>query len=652
MEQPKLYQIARTWVYNGNDNVMGRNDGRIEAEAAQWFFASSDDIFVVLRDSVVDRVNPTWTKLTGWTEAEVTGQHFTDFVHPDEQHLIDEIVRSLLERGHALCEHRLRLKTGRWLWVRARSKLGEDGVALVVLQDITESRRLAEQAARAMRTNDLLREEAGIYVWRFDPAANRYVVDDDLAKTGAPGTSGRRILTADEMTAEIHPDDQGRVSENFIRTILTGEPRVVEYRHFRAEGGWARLRAAWRGAHQQENGHWEVVGITQDVTQLAEARDAALAAAEVKAQFLANMSHEIRTPMNGVLGVLHLLKHESLSADGRRLLGEALGCGAMLAELLNDIIDFSRIEAGKLDLCPEAIRPDDLLDSVASLLTQQARDKNLYLKVEAQDCGWAMVDPVRLRQVLFNLIGNAVKFTAHGGVTVRLKSAGRGPGRTLAFEIADTGIGIDADTGDQLFERFRQADGSATRRFGGSGLGLAIARGLAEQMGGAIGLESKPGEGSTFRVEIAGPACEAPVAQAQDEDDAMLGGLRVLVVEDNATNRLIATRMLEHLGASVSTADDGALGLRAASQQGFDLIFMDIQMPVMDGLAASAAIRALDGPAARTPIIAMTANALAHQVESYLAGGMNGWIAKPLSPAALVRTVAEVLAQDWVEVAA
>ncbi|RYF90850.1 MAG: response regulator [Caulobacteraceae bacterium] len=631
---------------------MSRNDGGIDAEAAQWFFASSDDIFLVVRSGLIDRVNPTWTKLTGWSEAEVTGQHFSDFVHPDEQESIAEIVRSLVEKGHALCEHRLKLKSGRWLWVRAKSKLGEDGVALVVLQDITESRRLAKQGARATRTNDLLREEAGIFVWRFDPRTNRYAVDDDLGKAGAPGTSGRRQLTAEEMNAEVHPDDQGRVAENFIRTIMTGEPRVVEYRHFRAEGGWARLRAAWRGAHQQENGHWEVVGITQDVTELAEARDAALTAAEVKAQFLANMSHEIRTPMNGVLGVLHLLKHEALSEDGRSLLQEALGCGAMLAELLNDIIDFSRIEAGKLDLCPEPIRPADLLESVASLLAQQARDKALYLKVESEDCGWAMVDPVRLRQVLFNLIGNAVKFTAHGGVTLRLKSDGGGADRSLIFEIADTGIGIEAEAQDHMFERFRQADGSATRRFGGSGLGLAIARGLVEQMGGSIGLDSTPGQGSIFRVEIAGPVCEAPAAEVSEDDDGMLGGLRVLVVEDNATNRLIATRLLEHLGASVTTADDGAQGLDAAGRQAFDLIFMDIQMPVMDGLAATAAIRALDAPAARTPIIAMTANAMAHQVESYMAGGMNGWIAKPLSPAALVRTVAEVLAQDWMEVEA
>ena len=234
-----------------------------------------------------------------------------------------------------------------------------------------------------------------------------------------------------------------------------------------------------------------------------------------------------------------------------------------------------------------------------------------------------------------------------------MTSLGEGPARRLRVEVADTGIGIEPEAQAGLFERFRQADGSATRRFGGSGLGLAIARGLAEQMGGDIGLESRPGDGSTFWVEVLAPmAAEGHVAPEDDGSESLLEGLRVLVVEDNATNRLIATRMLEQLGAAVTTADDGALGLAAIQSQAFDLVFMDIQMPVMDGLAASAAIRALDGPMATAPIIAMTANAMAHQVESYREAGMNGWVAKPLSPAVLVRTIVQVMAQDWVEAAA
>jgi len=305
-----------------------------------------------------------------------------------------------------------------------------------------------------------------------------------------------------------------------------------------------------------------VLGLTQDVSEVAEARDAALEAAEAKAQFLANMSHEIRTPMNGVLGVLHLLKSENLTADGRQLLEEAVGCGQMLAELLNDVIDFSKIEAGRLEFSPEPTDPGALLDSVAGLLRPQATARGLWLTTRvAPDIGWASVDPVRLRQILFNLVGNAVKFTLAGGVEARLSRVDRDDESRLRFEIADTGVGIADEAQADLFQRFHQADGSTTRRFGGSGLGLAISRRLAELMGGEIGFYSKPGQGSTFWVEIIAPRVEARADDA-DEAGGLLEGLRVLVVEDNPTNRLIATRMLRQLGADVETADDGQQGSR------------------------------------------------------------------------------------------
>jgi CheY-like chemotaxis protein/anti-sigma regulatory factor (Ser/Thr protein kinase) len=309
----------------------------------------------------------------------------------------------------------------------------------------------------------------------------------------------------------------------------------------------------------------------------------------------------------------------------------------MLSTLLDDIIDFSRIEAGRLDVAPEPIDPADLAHSVARLLRAQAEHKGLALVVEAPDHGIVLADPTRLRQALFNLVGNAVKFTLSGSVSLRLR---RAEGDKLVFEVSDTGVGIPQEAQQRLFQRFQQADASTTRRFGGSGLGLAITRRLAQMMGGEVEFSSVEGEGSTFSLSISAPPVQtAPRDEAAG--DKMLEGLKVLVVEDNPTNRMVARRILEMLGADVETAEDGLSGVEAA-MRGFDLILMDVQMPGVDGLEAARRIRALPGPIGATPIVALTANVLAHQRATYLAAGMNGVAAKPISPTALLAEIVRV----------
>jgi len=239
-----------------------------------------------------------------------------------------------------------------------------------------------------------------------------------------------------------------------------------------------------------------------------------------------------------------------------------------------------------------------------------------------------------------------VKFTPKGRVDARLTAVGEGEARRLRIEVCDTGVGVAPEARATLFERFNQADSSPTRKFGGPGLGLAVTRRLAKLMGGGIGFSSEPGKGSTFWVEISAPAASPPLAALTADEDAWLAGVKVLVVEDNPINRLVATRMLGQLGAEVFTAENGAEGVAAMERASFDLVFMDIQMPVMDGVEATRAIRAMGGAAGETPIVATTANAMAHQIEAYRAAGMNGSVAKPLSPAALLAELARLVGND------
>ncbi|MBP7816558.1 MAG: response regulator [Phenylobacterium sp.] len=449
--------------------------------------------------------------------------------------------------------------------------------------------------------------------------------------------------------SEDHPSARAAV-ERMMADVHRREVITTRVRHKAGHWVWLQTHAKLVCEHGVPVG---VIDVSRDITEqvakdaaLREAKAEAESATRAKAEFLANISHEIRTPMNGVLGALQLLESEPISPEGRELMRQAADAGLMLSQLLNDVLDFSKIEAGQLDLTPEPMDVGEALDAVMALLGGQARAKGVALRRETagQDL-WIAADPVRLRQAMFNLLGNAIKFTHQGHVTARLAVTPAADGRRhVRLEVEDTGIGIAPDAQPFLFERFRQAESSTARRFGGSGLGLSITQALARMMGGEISFTSTQGQGSTFRLDFDAPSAAPVVDPAMD--DGLLEGVRILLVEDNPTNRLVARTLLTRLRAQVDEAEDGLIGLAAARDGAYDLILMDVQMPNMDGIEATRAIRALPGSAAQTPIIGLTANVMTHQQGAYRAAGMNGVVAKPIAVGALIGEIARLLGQD------
>ncbi len=380
--------------------------------------------------------------------------------------------------------------------------------------------------------------------------------------------------------------------------------------------------------------------------ELEAARDAADAANVLKTHFLANMSHEIRTPLNGVLAMAEVMAMGDLTQVQRDRLDVIRQSGGLLLAVLNDVLDLSKIEAGKLTLLIEDFDLEPGINSARESFAVMAQHKSLgfQLKVSDQARGWWRGDADRLRQIMGNLLSNAIKFTTHGSVEALIDIAPETG--ALRLVVRDTGVGIAPEKLPTLFEKFTQADNSATRRFGGTGLGLAICRELTKMMGGSIGVESREGYGSTFIVELPLPRGEAAANNAVEPMERVdEGNLRLLAAEDNPTNQQVLNAVMNSLGIDIHIVPDGKEAIDAWRSGAYDLILMDIQMPVMDGMAAAREIRAIEAREhlRRTPIVALTANALTHQVEEYLAIGMDGHVAKPIEIAKLYDAISTAL---------
>jgi len=379
--------------------------------------------------------------------------------------------------------------------------------------------------------------------------------------------------------------------------------------------------------------------------QASAARQAADSANQAKSEFLAIVSHEIRTPMNAIIGFARMLDEAGLAKPHGEYASMILRAGDALMTILNDILDLSKIEAGRIDLEEVVFPVADKLKVIEELWLAPAQQKDLYLRTAIASDVPAVVlgDPMRIRQVLFNLVNNAIKFTFSGGVTVKASLGHRtGTGLELRFEVHDTGIGIPADKQAIIFDAFTQADSSTNRRHGGTGLGLNICKRLVDMMGGRIGVESEPGVGSTFWFTV---ACREATSIAIDREYADVAvekpgrAMRILLAEDHALNQMMIRIMLEAAGHQVEVVDDGLQAVHAVRSRPYDVVLMDISMPELDGVQATRRIRELEGPERRIPIIALTANAMKGDREKFLAAGMTDYLSKPIHIKSLIRAL-------------
>lgn len=454
------------------------------------------------------------------------------------------------------------------------------------------------------------------------------------------------------LTSLIHHDDLAVTyfSIEEVTNRKAGDPvlgQVNRYRH--KDGHYVTLE--WRA--QRFGDH--IFGVARDVTEkvaaekaLVLAKAAAEAASRAKSDFLANMSHEIRTPLNGVIGIVDALSRTPLDPQQTEMVALIGSSGATLERLVSDILDVSKIEAGRLSLENRAFDLDEALTAPLNVMRLRAQDKELAFHVERDEAaqGLFIGDSTRIRQILTNLLANAVKFTAQGAVTTRISLGSAGDEHTeLMLEIQDTGIGFDSDHAVHLFDRFSQADAGITRRFGGTGLGLSICRSLTEMMGGRIEAASTPGAGSRFSVRL--PLARAvPLADYEARDIAGPGPapllqrpLKVLLAEDHPTNQRVVQLILAGPGVDLTIVENGAQAIAAFRASRFDVVLMDMQMPVMDGLTATREIRRVEAARradVRTPVIVLSANAMSEHRDQAMTAGADLHVPKPITAATLL----------------
>jgi signal transduction histidine kinase/CheY-like chemotaxis protein len=612
------------------DQIVGRQVVDLDADAAAAAWQARQTLWLMVLGSTVGgacvgalalfaarreisepltRINEAMTRLAAGVDAE-------PLASTDRRDEIGDLSRGFtVFRENAIAAHNLRVEAERATVELART-------------------------AAALRSAFRIAQVGG---WEIDFVARQATFSDELCDL-LRVPHGAALPLADTVSVWIE-EDRAQFEAALAHVEGGGERLTFEGRTPAPDGSprWWRLV----GEPVVENGRCVALrGAAQEMTDwrdMQERERAALQAADAMSTFLATMSHELRTPLNGVLGMAQAMARDELSSPQRERLTVIEGSGGALLCLLNDLLDLSKIEAGKTELEDGIVDVQALTDAARSIFTALVRDKDVgfHISMDASASGYWRGDPTRVRQVLHNLISNAVKFTERGSITVELSHRGE----NLVLRVADTGIGIASDKLGDVFERFVQADATMTRRHGGSGLGLTICRDLVSLMGGHIQVESVEGAGSTFTVSLPlRRAVDAPSdapAEPPAEHDAPAGDLRILAAEDNATNQIVLKTLLGQIGIEPTLVWNGQEALDACREGNWDIILMDIQMPVMDGLTAVRAIRKAEQQLGlrRTPVIAVTANAMPHHRAEYLAAGMDAMVAKPIDFAALLEAM-------------
>lgn len=556
-------------------------------------------------------------------------------------------------RPNCVVTRQLRIER-RGIWIRMQASYwhDDDGAVcgyLVLNQDVTAEH---ESELRRRQMEILLQavvDNIPATVAVQDYETSEYLLVNKLIASKAG-------MTVDDMVgkkfAELFPDQVEKyaaLERQFKEGMKENGISITEYELKDGSPAPPILRLK-RVVYEDGRGHKRRLTIGEDVTDLRRATWAlegavaeAKAANAAKSNFLANVSHEIRTPLNGVLGMAQAMARDSLTPRQRERLDVIRRSGESLVSLLNDLLDMSKIEAGKLQLESVEFDLGEIINGACAAFQVLAEQKGLEFDIRFDGTnGICRGDPTRVRQVVSNLVSNAVKFTAKGGITV---SAVR-DGAIVHLSIEDTGMGMAPETLDKLFGKFVQADASTTRRFGGTGLGLAICRDLVEMMGGRISVESVEGKGSRFTLALSLPRARdgetrvpgiAPAKESQRR-------LRILAAEDNAINQRVLQAFLEPAGHEPVFVENGIQAVEAWEREHWDVVLMDVQMPIMDGMAATAIIRKreTDEGRVRTPIVALTANAMAHQADEYLIKGMDAVVAKPIIAKALIDAIAQL----------